>query len=182
MVKIKLKSALKSFVKGNLLMTFSALGFTSFLSLIVLMALGVTYYFVMNESWALYVFAVITVGFVVLCVIHYLSIPILAKNDEYFGGLQYLEIMVIEDIGLQVDGYNEKGEYVRGFTIYWDDINKVTYAKEFYAIQFYGNEMLLVDKNNAEYLEGNAKTFEYHLRNNIDRRPIKSKRFRKIVK
>ena len=173
MVKARINNVYASFVKGNLLIMFSSLGLTSFLSLIVLLGIGLYYYLQLGEYWALLVFGVISVGFVLLCLLHYLSIPLLAKNDEYFGGLETMDISVIKEIGLLVEGYDKEGKNVRTFTIYWDDINKITYAGSFYAIQCYGNEMLFVEHKKATYIEGNPKTLEYYLKENVDRRPIK---------
>ncbi len=175
MVKARIKNVYSSFVKGNLLIMFSSLGFTSFLSLIVLLAIGVVYYLALQEFWALIIFGVITVGFIILCLLHYMSIPILARNDEYFGGLATMDISVKEESGLYIEGFDSNGNNVRTFTVYWDDINKVTYLKNYFAIQCYGNEMIFIENKKVQYIEGNAKTLEYFLRKNIDRRPIKIK-------
>lgn len=175
MVKARIKNVYESFVKGNLLIMFSSLGFTSFLSLIVLLVIGIIYYLTLQEYWALLVFGVITIGFAVLCLLHYMSIPILARNDEYFSGLATMDISVNEDTGLYIEGYDGNGKNIRTFTVYWDDINKVTYLKNYFAIQCYGNEMIFIENKKTEYVEGNAKTLEYYLKKNIDRRPIKIK-------
>lgn len=175
MVKARIKNVYSSFVKGNLLIMFSSLGVTSFLSLIVLLAIGVVYYLALQEFWALIIFGVITVGFIILCLLHYMSIPILARNDEYFGGLATMDISVKEESGLYIEGFDSNGNNVRTFTVYWDDINKVTYLKNYFAIQCYGNEMIFIENKKVQYIEGNAKTLEYFLRKNIDRRPIKIK-------
>ena len=173
MVKTRMNKIYDSFVKGNLLIMFSSLGFASFLSLIVLLGIGLYYYMSLNEYWALIIFGVITAGFIILCLLHYLSIPLLAKNDEYFGGLDYLDITVVKDSGLYIEGYDQNGKNIRTFTIYWDDINKITYSRNFFAIQCYGNEMLFIENKKVQYIEGNPKTLEYYLRENVDRRPIK---------
>lgn len=175
MVKARIKNVYNSFVKGNLLIMFSSLGVTSFLSLIVLLAIGVVYYIALEEFWALIIFGVITIGFAILCLLHYMSIPILARNDEFFGGLSTMDILVKEESGLYIEGYDANGNCIRTFTVYWDDINKVTYFKNCFAIQCYGNEMIFIDNKKTQYIEGNAKTLEYFLRKNIDRRPVKIK-------
>ena len=182
MVKVRINDVYDSFVKGNSMILVSSLGLGSFLSLIVLMIIGVLYYFALQQFWALIVFALITVGFVLLSVIHLISLPMLAKNDEYFGNLTMAEITLVEDSGLLVEGFDEQFRPVRRFTIYWDDINKINYNKHFIAIQCYGNEMLFIEKKQVRYLEGNHKTLEYYLRENVDRRAIKLDKWKKIVK
>lgn len=182
MVKVRIKKMYDSFVKGNSLILISSLGIGSFISLLVLGIIGILYYIALQQYWALIVFAVITIGFAGLSVFHLLSLPMLAKNDEYFGNVEMAEITLVEDSGLLFEGYDEQYKQVKHYTIYWDDINKINYNKNFFAIQCYGSEMLFIEESNARYLEGNHKTLEYYLRENVDRRAIKFKRWKKAVK
>lgn len=182
MVKVRIKDVYDSFVKGNSLMLISSLGFMSFVSLIALLTIGVLYYINLQQYWALIVFGVITIGFIILAISHLSCLPMLAKNDEYFGNLVTCEISVEEDTGLLVEGYDKDGKKIKNFYVYWDDINKINYTKHYFAIQCFGSEMFFIEDRNSIYLEGNPKTLEYYLRNNVDRRAIKFKKWKKVVK
>ncbi len=182
MVKVRIKDVYDSFVKGNSFMLISSLGFMSFFTMLVLFAIGMVYYAALQQIWVLLVCIVIAVGFVLLSVIHLSCLPMLARNDEYFGNLAVAEVSVEEDTGLHVDGYDKDGKRIKDFYIYWDDINKINYTKRYFAIQCFGSEMLFIENKKCVYLEGNQKTLEYYLRICVDRRPIKFKKWRKVVK
>lgn len=182
MVNVRINDVYKSFVKGNCLMLSSSLGIFSLLSYLLLLAMGIVAFELVGKTWVLIVSGIIALGYIVLCVIHLSFLPMLAKNDEYFGSIATMEISVNEDIGLYVEGFDSDNNKIKAYYVCWGDINKITYHKKYFAIQAFGNEMFFIEHKEVKYVEGNPKTLEYYLRSNVDRRAIKIKKWKKVVK